>query len=209
VVVVRLLLLGSVCTHAQTQPPLPPHIHYPCLAIREKGNRPSPNSLPSKPTARTHFHLFEWEGKEALPHRTTGVWAISDAKKGKSVTNKWYLEALKIIQQKHPWYNRSNGRDHVWPFPGARGPHIFQDWKKHIRRNIFLTPEGDRSLGEQFNTWKVRALCLSYSARRRTFGLNVVGSVGRLGAGAVGMRVVCCSGHLSRQDFTRKYRLKG
>jgi hypothetical protein len=92
------------------------------------------------------------------PHAYNGVSATSDAKKGKSVTNKWYLEALRMIQQQHPWFNRSNGRDHVWPFPGARGPHIFQDWKKHIRRNIFLTPEGDRSLGEQFNTWKVRTI---------------------------------------------------
>ena len=49
-----------------------------------------------------------------------------NGKKGKSTTNRWYLDALKIIQQQHPWYNRSNGRDHVWPFPGARGPHIFQ-----------------------------------------------------------------------------------
>ena len=26
-------------------------------------------------------------------------------------------------------------------FAGARGPHIFKDWKKHIKKAIFLTPE--------------------------------------------------------------------
>ena len=39
-------------------------------------------------------------------------------------------------------------------FAGARGPHIFKDWKRHIKKAIFLTPEGDRTLSEQFNTWK-------------------------------------------------------
>jgi hypothetical protein len=29
-----------------------------------------------------------------------------------------------------------------------------QDWKKHIKKSIFMTPEGDRALSEQFNTWK-------------------------------------------------------
>jgi hypothetical protein len=130
--------------------------------------------------------LSQSGGKETLI--CIRVCANSDAKKGKSVTNKWYLEALRMIQQQHPWYNRSNGRDHVWPFPGARGPHIFQDWKKHIRRNIFLTPEGDRSLGEQFNTWKVRAHASFLESRRRTRGLNVVRSIGRCGVGALGMR---------------------
>ena len=42
----------------------------------------------------------------------------------------------------------------MWLFAGARGPHIFKDWKQKIRKGVFLTPEGDRSLSEQFNTWK-------------------------------------------------------
>ena len=70
------------------------------------------------------------------------------------VTNLWYRDALKTIQTEHPYWNRTDGRDHVWSFPGARGPHIFRDWKKLIKKSIFLTPEGDRSFGEQFNTWK-------------------------------------------------------
>ena len=52
----------------------------------------------------------------------------------------------------HPWWNRTQGRDHFFVFAGARGPHIFKDWKKHIKKSIFLTPEGDRTLSEQFNT---------------------------------------------------------
>ncbi len=70
------------------------------------------------------------------------------------VTNLWYRDALKTIQTEYPYWNRTDGRDHVWSFPGARGPHIFRDWKKLIKKSIFLTPEGDRSFGEQFNTWK-------------------------------------------------------
>jgi hypothetical protein len=35
----------------------------------------------------------------------------------------------------------------------ARGPTIFTDWRKHILKSIFLTPEGDRTL-DYFNTWK-------------------------------------------------------
>lgn len=50
-----------------------------------------------------------------------------------------------------PW---ARGRDHFFVFAGARGPHIFKDWKRHIKKAIFLTPEGDRTLSEQFNTWK-------------------------------------------------------
>lgn len=39
------------------------------------------------------------------------------------------------------------GRDHIFVFPGARGPNIFKDWKRTIKKSIFLTPEGDRSFG--------------------------------------------------------------
>ena len=42
----------------------------------------------------------------------------------------------------------------MFVFAGARGPHIFTDWKKSVKKSVFLTPEGDRSLSEQFNTWK-------------------------------------------------------
>ncbi|KAK3287380.1 Glycerol kinase [Cymbomonas tetramitiformis] len=77
-----------------------------------------------------------------------------NGKKGLANTNKWYLRAFNMIKYEMPYWNRTIGRDHIWPFPGARGPHIFADWKKHIRKSIFMTPEGDRALGEQFNTWK-------------------------------------------------------
>mmetsp|Transcript_36753 Transcript_36753/g.87321 ORF Transcript_36753/g.87321 Transcript_36753/m.87321 type:complete len:263 (+) Transcript_36753:866-1654(+) len=61
---------------------------------------------------------------------------------------------MKTIIHDHPYWNRTQGRDHVFVFAGARGPHIFKDWKRIIKKSIFLTPEGDRSLSEQFNTWK-------------------------------------------------------
>ena len=72
------------------------------------------------------------------------------------VTNLWYRDALKTIQTEYPYWNRTDGRDHVWSFPGARGPHIFRDWKKLIKKSVFLTPEGDRSFGEQFNVERHR-----------------------------------------------------
>lgn len=48
-------------------------------------------------------------------------------------TNTWFLSALDHIMNDLPYWNRTQGRDHLWVFPGARGPHIFKDWKKHIR----------------------------------------------------------------------------
>jgi hypothetical protein len=80
--------------------------------------------------------------------------ATLGAKKGLQETNSWWLEAMTIVTDQYPFWNRTQGRDHVFTFAGARGPHIFKDWKKHIKKSIFLTPEGDRSLSEQFNTWK-------------------------------------------------------
>lgn len=71
-----------------------------------------------------------------------------------SNTNRWFRKALNIVVKETPYWNRTQGRDHIWTFPGARGPHIFKDWKRNIKKSIFLTPEGDRSLSEQFNTWK-------------------------------------------------------
>lgn len=91
-----------------------------------------------------------------------------------------FLKAMKTIINDQPYWNRTQvrvfrtlclhhqssrgrrlltscslqGRDHVFVFAGARGPHIFKDWKRVIKKSIFMTPEGDRSLGEQFNTWK-------------------------------------------------------
>ena len=80
--------------------------------------------------------------------------ATLGAKKGLQETNAWWLEAMKLVTDQYPFWNRTQGRDHVFTFAGARGPHIFKDWKRHIKKSIFLTPEGDRSLSEQFNTWK-------------------------------------------------------
>ena len=80
--------------------------------------------------------------------------ATLGAKKGLQETNAWWLEAIKLVTDQYPFWNRTQGRDHVFTFAGARGPHIFKDWKRHIKKSIFLTPEGDRSLSEQFNTWK-------------------------------------------------------
>ena len=68
------------------------------------------------------------------------------------LTNQLYLDALNIIKQ-YPYWNRSGGRDHIFVFPGARGPTIFKDWEQHIKSAIFLTPEGDRK-ANYFNTWK-------------------------------------------------------
>eukprot|EP00873_Tetraselmis_striata_P033273 jgi/Tetstr1/453537/TSEL_040505.t1 len=75
-------------------------------------------------------------------------------KAGLENTNKWFHKAMKMVINDHPYWNRTQGRDHVFVFAGARGPHIFKDWKKVIKKSIFMTPEGDRSLSEQFNTWK-------------------------------------------------------
>ena len=76
------------------------------------------------------------------------------SKEGFKEANAFYLEGLRAVREQWPHWNRTQGRDHVFVFAGARGPHIFKDWKQNIRKSVFLTPEGDRSLSEQFNTWK-------------------------------------------------------
>ena len=57
-------------------------------------------------------HLFresQRSGKEALKN-----------------TNRWFRGALQILTHQLPYWNRTQGRDHVFVFAGARGPHIFQ-----------------------------------------------------------------------------------
>lgn len=68
-------------------------------------------------------------------------------REGLDVTNEWFLRAMREVAHAHPYWNRTQGRDHMFVFAGARGAQIFKDWKKLIRKGIFLTPEGDRSLG--------------------------------------------------------------
>lgn len=68
------------------------------------------------------------------------------------LTNQLFLDALNIVRQA-PYWEQSGGRDHVFVFPGARGPTIFTDWESEIKHAIFLTPEGDRK-AKYFNTWK-------------------------------------------------------
>mmetsp|Transcript_45981 Transcript_45981/g.87742 ORF Transcript_45981/g.87742 Transcript_45981/m.87742 type:complete len:476 (-) Transcript_45981:490-1917(-) len=72
--------------------------------------------------------------------------------KSYEVTNTFFLEALDEVK-KLPFWNRTDGRDHIFVFPGARGPTIFSDWQMHIRNSVYLTPEGDRK-AFYFNTWK-------------------------------------------------------
>jgi len=67
-------------------------------------------------------------------------------------TNSLYLELLGLIRQQ-PWWNRTDGRDHIFVFPGARGPTIFNEWQHQIGRSVYLTPEGDRK-AHYFDTWK-------------------------------------------------------
>ena len=68
-------------------------------------------------------------------------------------TNTLYMELLGMIRTQHPWWNRTDGRDHVFVFPGARGPTIFNEWQHQIGRSVYLTPEGDRK-AHYFDTWK-------------------------------------------------------
>eukprot|EP00951_Prasinocladus_malaysianus_P035653 scaffold368915_cov38-Prasinocladus_malaysianus.AAC.1 len=75
------------------------------------------------------------------------------ADKSFSLTNDFFMEAVKVIKEQHPWWNRSGGRDHVFVFPGARGPTIFQSWREQIKEAIILCPEGDRK-ASFFNTHK-------------------------------------------------------
>ena len=87
---------------------------------------------------------FLW-AREMLRHENQGQ-AMEE-------TNEYFLEVLSHVKGKWPYFNRTDGRDHVFVFAGARGPTIFRDWQKEIPHSIYLTPEGDRTL-PQFDTWK-------------------------------------------------------
>jgi hypothetical protein len=87
---------------------------------------------------------FLWS-REMLRHENQGQ-AMEE-------TNEYFLEILSHVKGKWPYFNRTDGRDHVFVFAGARGPTIFRDWQKEIPHSIYLTPEGDRTL-PQFDTWK-------------------------------------------------------
>mmetsp|Transcript_13242 Transcript_13242/g.31348 ORF Transcript_13242/g.31348 Transcript_13242/m.31348 type:complete len:288 (+) Transcript_13242:280-1143(+) len=75
------------------------------------------------------------------------------ADKSFSLTNEFFMEAVSIVKNNHPHWARSGGRDHVFVFPGARGPTIFSRWRAEIKEAIFLCPEGDRK-ASFFNTHK-------------------------------------------------------
>ena len=87
---------------------------------------------------------FLWS-REMLRHENQGQ-AMEE-------TNEYFLKVLSHVKGKWPYFNRTDGRDHVFVFAGARGPTIFRDWQKEIPHSIYLTPEGDRTL-PQFDTWK-------------------------------------------------------
>lgn len=70
-----------------------------------------------------------------------------------AATNSFFNEAMDLVINQNKYWNRTQGRDHVFVFPGARGPTIYSDWQKVIKRSIYLTPEGDRK-AFYFNTWK-------------------------------------------------------
>ena len=58
-----------------------------------------------------------------------------------------YLAALRWVVSAHPWWNRTNGTDHMWLFPSGRGASIFPSWRQHVAQCIFLSPEGDARSG--------------------------------------------------------------
>jgi len=68
------------------------------------------------------------------------------------LTNALYAELVTLIRRQ-TWWNRTDGRDHVFVFPGARGPTIFNEWQHQVGHSIYLTPEGDRK-ANYFDTWK-------------------------------------------------------
>ena len=62
---------------------------------------------------------FLWS-REMLRHENQGQ-AMEE-------TNEYFLEVLSHVKGKLPYFNRTDGRDHIFVFAGARGPTIFRDW---------------------------------------------------------------------------------
>ena len=36
-----------------------------------------------------------------------------------AATNDFYMEALSMLSHNYPWWNRTQGRDHIFVFPGV------------------------------------------------------------------------------------------
>jgi len=54
---------------------------------------------------------FLWQ-HEMLRHESRDV--------AYTATNTFFLEALSMITHNYPWWNRTQGRDHIFVFPGVR-----------------------------------------------------------------------------------------
>lgn len=67
------------------------------------------------------------------------------ARYDRKVVDATYIELLEWIRQKHVWYNRSGGLDHIFIFPSGQGPNIFPSHNIYIPHSIFFVAEGDRS----------------------------------------------------------------
>jgi hypothetical protein len=92
--------------------------------------------------ARADFYLVPFPGVARFYHhrnKTTG--ALSPRQDAE------YLAALRWVVSAHPWWNRTNGTDHMWLFPSGRGASIFPSWRQHVAQCIFLSPEGDARSG--------------------------------------------------------------
>lgn len=52
--------------------------------------------------------------------------------------SKRYVAVIRSL----PYFQRSDGRDHIFLWPSGRGPTLFKDWKCHAPNSLFITPEG-------------------------------------------------------------------
>jgi len=74
-------------------------------------------------------------------------------------TTAFYEYILRHLQHRFPFWNRTEGRDHIFLFPSGSGPSAFRHWRDRIPHSIFLTPEADktrkfRDEADYFDSWK-------------------------------------------------------
>lgn len=67
------------------------------------------------------------------------------AKHNKDIVNEKYMALIQWLDQFHPWFRRSGGKDHIFIFPSGQGPQIFPSFQKVLKHSVFLLAEGDRS----------------------------------------------------------------
>ena len=121
------------------------------------------------PNCTANFYSAEYSLHQYLlksPYRTHNPWEadffyvpaysccflINNHPNNLTKTAIFHHKLLRHVQNDYPYFNLSQGRDHIWAFTQGFGAKMFGDWRR-IKNGIFLVHNGQFTLDE-FTTYK-------------------------------------------------------